>query len=308
MKAALVSMLAILFLVASSHGAEGGKTTLGKPFTYKTVADKELRLYVETPPGWAAEDKRPAVVIFHGGGWTKGGPWLFNDQVKYLASRGLVCIQVEYRLLSKGEKEPPEVCIQDAKSALRWVRSHATELGVDPSRIAAVGSSAGAHLAAASGMIKGHDAAGDDLTVSAVPQALVLYNPVIDNGPSGYGSSRVGERYPEFSPFHNVTGEAPPTLILTGDKDALVSAAMIREFKEKMTTAGVRCDVVFYPEQGHGFYTRKKAGGKYFAETLIEVDRFLTSLGWLTGEPTISVPAAPSGSSVPTSVDAGDDA
>ncbi len=304
MKRALLGLLSVLFLIETSPCAEKGKAPLGQPYVYKTVGDRELKLYVENPPGWAASDKRPAVVIFHGGGWTKGGPWLFNDQVKYLTLRGLVCVQVEYRLLDKDSKEPPEVCLQDAKSAFRWVRGHADELGVDPDRLAAAGSSAGAHLAAAIGMIAGHDDAGDDRNISAKPQAMVLYNPVIDNGPSGYGVGRVGARFPEFSPFHNVTAETPSGLILTGDKDSLVDASMIREFQKKMIAAGVRCDVVFYPEQGHGFYTRKKAGGKYFAETLIEVDRFLTSLGWLTGEPTITVPAAPS---VPSAPETGDD-
>jgi acetyl esterase len=96
------------------------RTTIGERFVYKQVGDRELNLFVVKPADWKASDQRPALVLFHGGGWVGGGPTQFNDQATYLATRGLVCVQVEYRLLDKSNKEPPIDCVRDAKSAMRW--------------------------------------------------------------------------------------------------------------------------------------------------------------------------------------------
>ncbi|WP_422932016.1 alpha/beta hydrolase family protein [Singulisphaera sp. PoT] len=118
----------------------------GESAVYKTADGRKLRLWVVKPEGWKATDRRPAAVFFHGGGWVGGRPGQFDTQARYLASRGMVCALVEYRLLDKGEAEketPPVACCRDAKSAMRWVRSHAGGLGIDPNRVAAGGGSAG---------------------------------------------------------------------------------------------------------------------------------------------------------------------
>ena len=86
------------------------------------------------------------------------------------------------------------MCCADAKSALRYVRAHATELGIDPQRIAAAGGSAGGHLAAFTALVDGLDDPQDDLAVSCKPNALVLFNPVFNNGPDQWGHGRVGDR------------------------------------------------------------------------------------------------------------------
>src|SRR6478672_10141950 len=119
-------------------------TSLGatESLTYKKVEERELKLFIEKPADWNASDKRPAIVFFFGGGWVGGTPQQFEKQSEYLATRGLVGIRVEYRVIPKGEKGAPIVCCQDAKSAMRYVRSHAAELGVDSQRIAAAGGSA----------------------------------------------------------------------------------------------------------------------------------------------------------------------
>src|SRR5688572_5980712 len=179
---------------------------LGTPHVYKIVGERALKLHVVEPAERQPTRRRPAIVFFHGGGWRAGRPVQFNEHARYLATRGMVCVQVEYRLLAGKASEPPLVCVQDAKSAMRWVRAHAAELGIDPERIAAAGGSAGGHLAAFVGMVDGLDAPSDDLAISPKANALVLFNPVFDNGPeNGYGRERVGARYREFSPAHNVT-------------------------------------------------------------------------------------------------------
>jgi arylsulfatase A-like enzyme/dienelactone hydrolase len=264
--------------------------------TYKKAGDRELKVHIEKPTGWKESDKRPAIVFFFGGGWVGGGPGQFQGQSEYLATRGMVGVRVEYRVIPKGDSGPPVVCCNDAKSAMRWVRTHAAELGIDPHRIAAAGGSAGGHLAAFTSMVEGVDDPADDLKISPRGNALVLFNPVFDNGPEGgWGRARVGERYKEFSPAHNITPGAPPVIVFLGAKDALISVAVLERFKAGMTKAGVRCETRVYEGQPHGFFNQDP----YKTATLTEADKFLASLGWLTGEPTLTAPVIDPNAPVP---------
>jgi acetyl esterase len=254
----------------------------GEARVYKKIGERDLKLFVVKPAGWKAEDRRPAIVFFHGGGWTGGSPNQFNEHSTYFASRGLVCIQVEYRLV-KGEA--PLVCIHDARSSMRWVRSHAAELGIDPARIASGGGSAGGHLAAHVGMVDGLDDPKDATTVSAKSNAMLLFNPVLDNGPGGFGAKTIGDRFPEFSPAHNVSRDDPPAILFLGSEDKLIPVSVLETFTTKMKAAGVACALHVYAGQGHGFFNSKSP--KYYSLTVIEADKFLASLGWLKGPPTL---------------------
>jgi len=263
---------------------------IGEARVYQQVGERALKLYVVRPDGWKPTDRRPAIVFFHGGGWTGGSPNQFNEHSRYFASRGLVGVLVEYRLLKGAPNTPPVDCIQDARTAMRWVRSHAGELGVDPARLAAAGGSAGGHLAAHVGLVEGTDAPGDDLKVSPKANALILFNPVLDNGPGGWGTARVGSRHPEFSPAHNVTKDDPPAILFLGSKDNLIPVATLERFKAAMNQAGVRCDLHVYEGEGHGFFNAGRGDNKYYRLTVIAADQFLASLGWLQGAPTLTAP------------------
>ena len=284
----------ILFLVAMlvvAQPATDAAEVIGDPYVYKTVGARPLRLYVIKGEDGRPETRRPAIVFFHGGGWVNGEVGQLNEQSRYLAERGMVCVQVEYRLIEANTTEPPTVCIQDAKSAMRWVRANAGQLGVDPQKIAAGGAAAGGHLAAFASLVEGMDDPGDDLSVSPRGEALVLFNPVFDNGPDqGWGYERVGTRYREFSPADHVTPQAPPTIVFFGTHDHLVPMAVVERFKAKMDAAGVRCDVMLYPGQDHGFFNWKPTGSRFYYETLLATDRFFESLGWLKGPPTLGPP------------------
>ena len=253
---------------------------------YKRTANRDLKIFVENPVDWKASDHRPAIVFFFGGRWVGGSPNQFAKQSAYLATRGMVGIRVEYRVIPKGDAGPPIVCVQDAKSALRYVRAHALELGIDPRRIAGAGGSAGGHLAAFAALVPGLDDPADDLTVSCRPDALVLFNPVFNNGPGQWGHERVGERYREFSPAHHIARTAPPTIAFLGELDKLIPVSVLTDFAAEMKKAGVRCDVQFYPGVEHGFFNKDP----HFTLTLIEADKFLVSLGWLQGPPPLTPP------------------
>lgn len=260
--------------------------------TYKRVGDRELKLSIEKPASWKPGAGLPAVVYFFGGGWVGGNPGQFKPQSEYLATRGVVGVRVEYRVIPKGESGPPTICVNDAKSAMRYVRAHANELGIDPKRIAAAGGSAGGHLAAATALLSGLDDPADELAVSARPDALILFNPVMNNGPGEWGHARVGERFKEFSPAHHVAAGAPPTIVFLGDKDRLIPVKVVRDFEAAMKGVGARCDVRIYPGAGHGFFNKRGNDTRWFTETLVEADRFLASLGWVSGEPTLKVEPA----------------
>jgi len=273
-----------------ADGGAGSATTesLGEVHLYKKADGRELPLYVVRPPHWTAADRRPAIVFFHGGGWVGGKPTQFEQHSRYFASRGMVCVLVKYRLLRGDNNAPPVTCIEDARSAMRWVRGHAAELGIDPRRIASAGGSAGGHLAAHVGMVEGTDDPADDLTISAKSNAMILFNPVLDNGPGSWGSGRVGERYPEFSPAHNISSDDPPAIVFLGEEDKLIPVSTMERFRDGMRAAGVRCDLHLYAGQGHGFFNFEKSGGRYYVMTVRAADAFLASLGWLKGEPTLA--------------------
>lgn len=267
------------FFVSPALRVLAGEMPLGEPHVYREIEGRELKLYVVSPPQGSDSPSSPALVFFHGGGWVSGSPRVFNPQAEHLASLGVTCILVEYRLL-KG-METPEACIQDAKSAMRWVRSHAKELGIDPNRIVASGGSAGGHLAACTGMIAGFDDPGDDLKVSAKPQAIILYNSVIDNGPGGYGYRRVQDRYMEFSPIHNIRPGVPPVLFLLGSEDKLIPVSTGELFKRKMDEVGVRCDLHIFEGMPHSFFHPRYGGKEGYQKALDATLDFLVSLGWI---------------------------
>lgn len=246
---------------------------------YKVVNNVELKLHVFNPEGHKPADKTPAIVFFFGGGWVGGSPSQFYPQSEHLAKRGMVAICAEYRVSSRHKTSPRE-CVQDGKSAMRWVRSHSAELGIDPHRIAAGGGSAGGHVAAATATAKGFDEPGEDITVSARPDALVLFNPVYDNGPKGYGHDRVKDYWKEFSPLHNLDKTTPPTIVFLGTEDKLIPVETAKLFQKQMQELGIRSDLELFQGEPHGFFNNTQ-----YKSTLKLTDSFLTSLGYLKTMP-----------------------
>jgi len=248
---------------------------------YKSVGDRDLRAFVTNPDDWQPGDARPGIVFFHGGGWVGGEPGQFTEHAKHFCSKGLVCVQFEYRLLDRQNDAPPDLCIQDARSAMRWVRSHADQLGIDPLRIASAGGSAGGHLAAHVGMVDALDDPQDNVAISCKSQAMLLFNPVFDNGPGGWGTKRVGDRYPEISPLHNISPDDPPAVVFLGTDDKLIPVATGERFRNEMIAAGVACQLHLYEGQPHGFFNHGRDNNRWYDQTITASDQFLESLGWL---------------------------
>lgn len=256
-----------------------GQQVADAELVYKTVGDVSLKLHVFNPDGHKTSDKRPAIVFFHGGGWSGGKPNQFFPHSEYLASRGMVAISVEYRLKTRHNTTPKE-SLKDAKSAMRWVREHSAELGVDPSQILAGGGSAGGHLAAATATAKGFNDSSDNLEISERPTALVLFNAVYDNSIEGSGYDRVKDYWQDFSPMHNISKKTPPAIVFLGSEDHHIPVATAEKFKRLMEEKGVRSDLHVYEGQPHGFFNANR-NEEYYKITVAEMDRFLVSLGFL---------------------------
>ncbi|MDN3205236.1 alpha/beta hydrolase [Algoriphagus sediminis] len=255
-----------------------------------TIFYKEIdttKLYLEIYPSEIQQDsKNPAVVFFFGGGWIGGTRDHFRPHAEYFSKRGLTCFLVDYRI-QRIHKTTPFESLMDAKSAMRYIRKNAEQFGIDPDKIIASGGSAGGHLAAATAIIKDFNDPLDDMLIDPVPNALVLFNPVIDNGPGGYGFERIGEEYLRFSPLHNIREGAPPTILFLGTEDNLIPVETVEYYKTVMENVGSRCDLQIYPEQGHGFFNYRNFD--FYKQTILEADSFLQSLGFLNWSPVVKI-------------------
>lgn len=246
--------------------------------TYKKTPTRELTLHVFKPQA-ASEKPRAAIVFFFGGGWVQGTPLQFYRDCAYLASRGMVAISADYRVATIDKTSPME-SMSDGKSAIRWVRQHAVELGIDPARIAAAGASAGGQVAAATATVDALDEAQEDRSISSHPDAMLLWYPVIDNGPQGYGPQALKDRYQELSPLHAAHQKVGPTVVFQGTKDDLIPVATAEAFQKKLESLGGRCDLHLY-DGGHPLYQYRKGPSELYDNILKEADRFLVSIGYL---------------------------
>jgi acetyl esterase/lipase len=260
--------------------AENEKNAATKSFVYKKTKQAELELIVHYPPGWKASDKRPGIVFFFGGGWTSGSVKQFEPQAIALAGRGMVAARADYRVKSRHGVTPKE-CVEDAKSAVRWMRQNAAQLGIDPKRIVAAGGSAGGHIAACTALGPGLDAEGEDAKISSQPNALVLFNPVLrlDDPQLQKFVGNDAALAKSLSPTLYLTKNTPPTLLLYGSADRLASQG--DEFLKKSKELGHRAELFTAEGQGHGFFNRSP----WLEKTTQRMDDFLVSLGYLPETP-----------------------
>ncbi|MFO1449344.1 MAG: sulfatase-like hydrolase/transferase [Opitutaceae bacterium] len=258
---------------ASRLAAKVGPT---RTVVYRRFGNLELTLDLFLPAGHQPTDRRPAFILFHGGGWTSGAPRVMYPHAHWASQQGWVGISVRYRLFKAGTEVSVFECVKDARAAVRYVRAHAAELGIDPQRLAVGGASAGGHLAAATAQFA-FDHEGEPAGVSCTPNALVLFSPVIDTSAAGYGQAKIGERWRELSPLHQVRTGLPPTLVFHGTADSTTPFAGAQGFHDAMVRAGNGC-VLDVKEGGPHTYLFKDADD--FQQSLTVMTRFFTSLGW----------------------------
>lgn len=283
-----------------------GQGPVAEAVIYKKTEQGDLRLHVYRPENGTeqpADQALPAIIFIHGGGWTSPGIWNLAPHNRYFAMRGMVAINIEYRLV----RDDPVVrigdCIADARDALRFVRREAAALGVDPERIAVAGESAGGHLAAALALLPG-ERPGD---TPDLPSALILLNPVLDLAAVPWMKSHLSlaprpstpegesweDRAERYAPSSHVREGLPPTLLIHGAADDVVDVKQSERFASLMQAKENRAELKRMRGWKHAFALEGYGTEAQIVETLRMMDAFLAGLGWLDGPPTIAMPWRP---------------
>ena len=272
-------LVSFLFLTCTLFSQNNKVFIKSEKVLYKSTEQGDLNLYFYRPLDFDDSKAYNCIIFFHGGGWNSGDYKQFERQSMYFASRGMVAISAEYRIKNKHGTSPINA-MEDAKSAIRFLRLNSKSFSINPDRIAAAGGSAGGHLAAVTANINLFDNKNEDLNVSSKPNLLILYNPVID-----FGSRKwLWINNPSnASPIHNIKEGSPATIILSGTEDKIVPFETIINYKKIMESVGSRCEVILYQGAEHSFFNR----GNDFIDTVFQSDIFLRSNWYLSGEPTI---------------------
>lgn len=260
--------------------ARGADDVRIEDVAFKRTPRRDLSMTLYFPAGWQKRDRRPAIVFFFGGGWQKGNPKQFAPQAEYLARRGMVAACADYRVKSRDDVGP-EICVEDAKSAVRWLRANSRRLGIDPNRIVAGGGSAGGHLAACTGLTPDIVGPDDDARTPSSVCGMVLFNPVLNLVGSDRHLERLGhdeELARLISPTFHLSAESPPAILFYGSNDSLIAHG--EEYVNRARSFGVQADIHVTPDQGHGFFNNSP----YLEQTLAQADQFLVALGLLPPE------------------------
>lgn len=242
--------LALLLMFSSNVGAQDAGSPALEEFT-SLGAQIGVRVFSSSHD----DDKpRSAIVLFHGGGWNEGEAGWMDSIAEQYAGLGMVAVSVDYRL-SRNDVTPFDA-VADARNAIRWVRQEAKRLGINPDKVVALGTSAGAHLAASTAIFD--EPWGS--AVSSVPNALVLRSPAVSVATSNWFRKLTGgvAQAAALSPDLHVRTGLPPMLLLQGEEDNVTPAAGAQRFCQRMQALGNTCKLKLYPEVGH-LFTRNLA-------------------------------------------------
>ena len=240
-----------------SKDSTGGELTLSKIPGAETMVYREgenaMNLFVFKPEGWQASDKRSAFIYFFGGGWTKGTPDKSASMAAWAAKNGMVGIAPDYRTKNRFDTSPL-ASVDDGRAAFNWVLEHATELGIDPARIAVGGSSAGGHVALWTAIEKAPPGSDPATSPKAKPAAVFLTSAVTDTSPeTGYTAKRFGDDAVALSPVHQLDAKMPPVLMIHAANDELVHYSTAVALHDRLESSGNKCDLVTVPIGGHGY-------------------------------------------------------
>jgi acetyl esterase len=213
--------------------------------TFKTVGSTPLRMRRVRPAGWNKSKRLPALIMYFGGGWSGDCAGEFKWMKNYFVDQGFVVFIAEYRLGAPIELK----AIPDSKAAVRWVRANADTLGVDPEKIISYGSSAGGHLAAAVGTVKGYELTGENLAISSRPNFMISLWPVMDLTKSFGNMTSVDAKL--VSPAWALSDTVPPILVMTGGNDPYLSG--VKQFNTNAAAYKFEHQYKEFPNAGHDF-------------------------------------------------------
>lgn len=185
---------------------------------------------------------------------------------------GYTLFVLRYRLPGEGHDDARDAPLADAQRAMRLIRANAADWGVDPRRVAAIGFSAGGHVAASLAMRYDEALAPpvDEVDrIDARPDGVLLLYPVIDMGEHAHAVSRERLLGPDPSPRaiadysmqNRVRTDMPPMFLLHAADDASVDIENTLQLYRALRAAGVATEMHLYPEGGHGFGVREVGDG-----------------------------------------------
>lgn len=237
------------------------------------------------PDDWQEGDSRPAIVLAHGGSWVSGTYDAFYtlEWCQYFADQGMVAISINYRLDSIAH------AVMDCRSAMRYIKANAYELGVDSSRIAAGGQSAGGHLSYCMYSADGVDNSDDDLSISPHPNLFIFLDGALGlhDGRMDQVAAIVGEELAQgCQPNLNVRSDFPPTLYLYGADDGYRETGHV--CYDLAIAQGIRQEMWLAPGGTHGIAFQS---GEWNDNCLYLAHEFLQEYGYLSGSPAVSLPA-----------------
>jgi acetyl esterase/lipase len=276
--------------IAGSEVPPSVRAVTGITYVQRGAHALQLDLYL---PAAAKASPVPGIVFVHGGGWRAGVRANFAPMAIRMAERGYAAATISYRL-------SPEAlypaAVQDARAAVRWMRAHAGEYGIDPAKIAIGGGSAGGQIAALAGVTDGlarFDPDGGPDAVSSAVQAIVNIDGLSDftseaarryeDDPAKQPSSAgawFGGRYAsmpalwrEASPLFYVNAKTPPVLFI-GSAQPRFSVGR-EEMVARLREAGVASRVVLVPETPHSFWLFEPWLGPTVEATASFLDQYL---------------------------------
>jgi acetyl esterase len=257
---------------------------------YKKVGSYELKADVFYSHSGLNKQNSPAIAFFHGGGWVYGSPDKFHSTCERFARKGFVAFSFQYRLsmMDDGTYPHPDVSpiesVMDARSAIRWIRENAESFNIDPGRIVAGGQSAGGQLALSTALMDKINEETDNLEISPVPNALLLYSSSV-NMMEAWADYLMGDRRDQIwdiSPYHNLKEDMPPAIAFHGEDDCTVPLYGVRFFEEKMKEFGNQYELITYKGRKHYLGEGIEKYSTYFDEQVLErTDEFLVQFGFM---------------------------
>ncbi len=281
--------IAFFLIVQVSASNAQDTVVMMETFNYKTVGNTELTVDMFFTDSARQESDNTAIALFHGGGWDFGDPSEFHEASRRFASRGYIAFSFQYRLSRNedGTYPNPDItpveAVKDARSANRWLRENAEMLYIDPEKIVAGGQSAGGQLALSTALLDSINEQSDNLKISPVPNALLLYSSNV-NTLEPWIEMLLGDRRKEIwsiSPYHNLREGMPPAIAFHGEEDNQVLPYIVGFFNQKMSELGNYYELHTYPGRKHYLGEGIEKYSRYFDEEILEkTDMFLERFGF----------------------------
>jgi acetyl esterase/lipase len=245
-RVALAGGLASATVVPASGEEPDPPISIDRALVYASPAGEDLHADVYRPPG---AGPFPAVLVVHGGSWTRGNRSRMTRVAERLAGSGYTAVSVDYRLAPAHRFPAP---VHDCKTAVRWIRQHADELHVDPKRVGGFGYSSGAHLVAMLATTTPRDGLEGEAPQGAPSsriQAAVLGGTPTDlrRFPAnltmrrflGGSPDELPDLYAFASPITYVSPDDPPMFLYHGTRDWFVDVSQARTMAKALDDAGV---------------------------------------------------------------------